>query len=73
MASEREFLSNLWLRYQLFGEGLHYPVYGGKKFLVLKDVCQVLRRKNNQILKGIKSSSSFLDPPTRDENVVDGE
>ena len=37
------------------GEGLHYPVYGGKQFPVLRDGCEVLRRKNSQILKRIKS------------------
>ena len=37
------------------GEGLHYPIYGGKKFPVLRDVCEVPRRKNSQILKRIKS------------------
>ena len=37
------------------GEGLHYPIYGGKQFPVLRDGCEVLRRKNNQILKRIKS------------------
>ena len=36
------------------GEGLHYLVYGGKKFPVLRDGCEVLRRKNSQILKRIK-------------------
>ena len=34
-----------------FGESLHYPVYRGKQFLVLRDDCEVLRRKNSQILK----------------------
>ena len=37
------------------GEGLHYPIYGGKQFPVLRDGCEVMRRKNNQILKRIKS------------------
>ena len=33
------------------GECLHYPVYGSKQFLVLRDGYEVMRRKNNQILK----------------------
>ena len=37
-------------------EGLHYPVYGGKLIPVLRDGCEVLRRKNGQILKRIESS-----------------
>ena len=37
------------------GDGLHYSVYGGKQFQVLRDGCEVLRRKNSQILKRIKS------------------
>ena len=37
------------------GKGLHYSVYGGKQFPVLRDDCEVLRRKNSQILKRIKS------------------
>ena len=36
-------------------EGLHYSVYRGKQFPVLRDGCEVLRRKNSQILKRIKS------------------
>ena len=36
-------------------EGLHYTVYGGKQFPFLRDGCEVLRRKNSQILKRIKS------------------
>ena len=38
-----------------FGEGLHYPVYGDKQFPVLRDGCEVLKRKNSQILKEDKS------------------
>ena len=38
-----------------FGEGLHYPVYGGKQSPVLRDGCEVLRRKNSRILKEDKS------------------
>ena len=29
------------------GEGLHNHVYGGKQFSVLRDDCEVLRRKNS--------------------------
>ena len=36
------------------GEGLHYPVYGGKNFSVLRNGCEVLKKKNNQILKNAK-------------------
>ena len=32
------------------GEGLHYPVYGGKQFPVQRYGYEVLRRKNSQIL-----------------------
>ena len=32
-----------------FGEGFHDPVYGGKQFSVLRDGCEVLRKKNCQI------------------------
>ena len=39
----------------IFGKGLHDPVYGGKQFPVLGDGCEVLRRKNSQILKEDKS------------------
>ena len=38
-----------------FREGLCYPIYGGKQFPVLRDGCEVLRRKNSKILKRIKS------------------
>ena len=34
-----------------FGKGLQYPVHGGKQFLVLRNDCEVLRRKISQILK----------------------
>ena len=33
------------------GEGLHYPIYGGKKFPALRDGYEVLKGKNSQILK----------------------
>ena len=36
------------------GEGLHYPVYGGKYSSVLRNGCEVLKKKNNQILKSAK-------------------
>ena len=36
------------------GEGLQYPVYGGKEFPVLRYCYEVLRRKNSRILKRIK-------------------
>ena len=36
------------------GEGLHYPVYGAKNSLVLRNGCEVLKKKNNQILKRAK-------------------
>ena len=35
-------------------EGLHYPVYGGKNSSVLRNGCEVLKNKNNQILKNAK-------------------
>ena len=35
----------------ILGEGLLNPVHGGKKFPVLGNDCEVLRRKNSQILK----------------------
>ena len=33
------------------GEGLHFLVYGGKNSSVLRNGCEVLKKKNNQILK----------------------
>ena len=36
------------------GEGLHFPVYGGKNSSVLRNGCEVLKNKNNQILKRTK-------------------
>ena len=36
------------------GESLHYPVYGGKNSSVLRNGCEVLKKKNNQILKSAK-------------------
>ena len=37
-----------------FEGGLCYPVYGDKKTSVLRDGCEVLEKKNNQILKRVK-------------------
>ena len=36
------------------GEGLHYPVHGGKNSSVLRNRCEVLKKKNNKILKSAK-------------------
>ena len=36
------------------GEGLHFPVYRGKNSSVLRNGCEVLKKKNNQILKRAK-------------------
>ena len=36
------------------GEGLHYPIYGGRNSSVLRKGCEVLKKKNNQILKRAK-------------------
>ena len=47
--------SYLILGYQLIWKGLAYHVYRGKQFQVLKDDYEVLRKKNSQILKRIKS------------------
>ena len=55
------------------GEGLYYLVYGGKKILVLRDGCEVLRRKNSHILKRSSPTSSFSDPLSKDRNVVSWE
>ena len=33
------------------GEGLQYPVYGGKSSLVLRTEYKVLKRKNSKILE----------------------
>ena len=46
---------------------MHYPVYEGKQFPVLRDDCEVLRTKNCQILK---ITSSSLDPLSRDRSMV---
>ena len=37
-----------------FKGGLCCPVYGGKQTLVLSNGCEVLKKKNNQILKRVK-------------------
>ena len=48
-----------------------YLVHGGKQFPVLRNDYEVLRRKNNQILKrGMNRTSSSLDPLSRDRSVV---
>ena len=36
------------------GEGLHFPVYGGKNSSILRNDCEVLKKKNNQILKRVR-------------------
>ena len=36
------------------GEGLHNSVYGGKNSSVLRNVCEILEKKNNQILKRVR-------------------
>ena len=36
------------------GEGLHFPVYGGKNSSVLINGCEVLKKKNNQIIKRVR-------------------
>ena len=47
-----------------------YPIYRGKLFPVLRDGCEVLRRKNSQILKEDKSLQvSSSDPLSRDRSV----
>ena len=33
------------------GEGSHYPIYGGKQFTILRDGCEVLKRKKKSDLK----------------------
>ena len=37
-----------------FEGDLCYPVYGGKQTLVLRNDCEVLEKKNDQILKRVK-------------------
>ena len=37
-----------------FEGGLCYLVYRGKQTSVLRNGCEVLKRKNNQILKGVR-------------------
>ena len=37
-----------------FEGGLCYPVYEGKQTSVLRNGCEVLKRKNNQILKRVR-------------------
>ena len=36
------------------GERLHFPVYGGKNSSVLRNGCELLKKKNNQILKIVR-------------------
>ena len=36
------------------GEGFHFPVYGSKNSSVLRNGYEVLKKKNNQILKRVK-------------------
>ena len=51
------------------GEGFQYPVYRGKNSSVLKFGCEVLKRKNTQILeREIYSTSSLLDSFFRNEH-----
>ena len=38
-----------------FEGGLYCPVYGGKQTSVLRNGCEVLEKKNNQILKRVRS------------------
>ena len=38
-----------------FDGGLCCPVYGGKQTSILRNGCEVLQKKNNQILKRFKS------------------
>ena len=45
-------LANYGIDY--FEGGLCYLVYGGKQTLVLRNGYEVLKRKNNQILKGVR-------------------
>ena len=37
-----------------FEGGLCYPVYGGKQTSLLRNDCEVLEKKNDQILKRVK-------------------
>ena len=37
-----------------FEGGLYYPVYGGKQTSVLRNDCEVLEKKNDEILKRVK-------------------
>ena len=43
---------------------------GVRKFPVQRDGCEVVRRKNSQILRGLGPTSSFSYPLSRDRNVA---
>ena len=51
---------------------MYYPVYGSKKFPVLRDGCEVLKKKNSQIIKDDQfiQVSLHTGPLSRDRSVV---
>ena len=53
-----------------FEGGLCYPVYGDKQISVLRNGCEVLEKKNNQILKRLDFTSSYLDLFVLERNMV---
>ena len=40
--------------FDYFERGLRCPIYGGKQTSVLRNGCEVLEKKNNQILKRVR-------------------
>ena len=54
---------------------MHYLVYGGKNSSVLRNGCEVLKKKNNQILKSAKFYKLLFRPicPEKEYGVLDSE
>ena len=54
---------------------MHSPIYGGKNSSVIRNDCEVLKKKNNQILKRAKFYKSLFRSicPEKEYGVLDSE
>ena len=54
---------------------MHFPVYGGKNSSVLRNGSEVLKKKNNQILKRVRFYKLLFRPicPEKEYGVLDSE
>ena len=54
---------------------MHCPVYGGRNSLVLRNGCELLKKKNNQIIKRIRFYKYLFRPicPENEYGVLDNE